>query len=256
VNVGGSTAGATQSGIIIQGDGSSNVGWFRSALNNANLEFQAPAGQNLTLSIGTASTIALGSATVGQTLRYNGSTFTNKALNLSDLGDVTEVSPALNQSLVYNGSVWSNKTVIDGSGNLNGSGLIIGTTGHAGKQFILYNTTTDATPTNLYLDGSSKLLTIGINTTWLVEVKFSARRTDAAGESDVFWFNGAIDCQASTSTTNMVGTGSIALIKESNAWLFNVSADNVNGALNLSVQGEVGKTIKWTALVTIVETTN
>ena len=154
--------------------------------------------------------------------------------------------------LIKNSSV-----TIDGSGNISGNSLTIGTSGkQISEEAILYNTTTDSTPTQLYLDGASQQLVLPNNSTWLIEVNVAARRTDAANESDVFWFAGGIDRQASAATTAMIGTANTTNIEQSTNWSITVSADTSNGALKVVATGEAGKTIRWTAFARIVEALN
>jgi len=108
----------------------------------------------------------------------------------------------------------------------------------------------------LYLDGASQQLVLPNNSTWLIEVNVAARRTDAANESDVFWFAGGIDRQASAATTAMIGTANTTNIEQSTNWSITVSADTSNGALKVVATGEAGKTIRWTAFARIVEALN
>src|SRR5271165_4503978 len=108
------------------------------------------------------------------------------------------------------------------------------------EEAVLYNTTTDATPTQLFLDGASQQLVLPNYSTWLIEVKISARRTDANNESDVFWFAGGIDRQGSAATTAMVGTANSTNIEQSTNWSIAVSADTSGGALKILATGEAG----------------
>lgn len=126
----------------------------------------------------------------------------------------------------------------------------------AQQQVIMYATTTNATPTGLFLDGTSQLLLLPDDTTCLVEIKLAARRTDVEGESDIFWFEGGIDRQTGAATAAMIGTRDLSQIEQQTNWNFSVGADIVNGGLNIQVQGEVGKTIKWTAFVNLTQSTN
>lgn len=124
------------------------------------------------------------------------------------------------------------------------------------KQVVLFGTTTDNTTTELFLNGSSQRLVLPNNATWLIEVKIAARRTDAASESDIFWFDGGIDRQANAASTAMIGTRDITQIEQETNWAVNVTNDTSNGSLKVTVTGENSKTIKWTALVSITESLN
>lgn len=122
VNHGGNTAGATASGINIEGDSAAIVGYFRSASDNGNLEFKAPTGSVLTLDVNANTTIVLSSASTAQVLRYNGTNFVNASLSLDDLSDAVITAPSNNQFLRYDGTNWINQTVSVGTGDVTGPG--------------------------------------------------------------------------------------------------------------------------------------
>lgn len=113
--------------------------------------------------------------------------------------------------------------------------------------------TSNATPTALFLDGSSAKITIPNNTTWAFKILVVARRTDADGENDAWEITGLIHRDANAASTaldasqiNQIGA---------TTWTCAVSADTTGGALQIDVAGAAAKTIQWVARIETVETT-
>ena len=118
--------------------------------------------------------------------------------------------------------------------------------------YVLRTVTTNATSTELFLDGSSARLTLIDNTTLYFEVRVAARRTDVHGESAAYHFRGCID--RNDGTVALVGSVAKTVVAEdSAAWDVDVTADDTNKALRITVTGEAGKTIRWVAHVETVE---
>lgn len=122
------------------------------------------------------------------------------------------------------------------------------------SQYVLRNSTSNSAPAELFLDGSSARLTISADTTWVFDILIVARRTDADGESAAYRFTGCIDNNAGT--TALVGSVTKVVIAEDTAaWDADVTADDTNDALIITVTGENAKTIQWVAFCRTVETT-
>lgn len=236
---------------------------------------QIVAGAQLTGgTITTSGTISLGTTSVTAGTYGNGSNVAQIIVNaygqitsatnigISGGGNVTGPLVSTNNAIAtYNGTtgtlIQNTNASVDSSGNITANGLTISSVStQLSRQAILYNTTTNNSSTQLFLDGVSQQLVLPNNATWIVEVKIAARRTDAASESDVFWFDGAIDRQANAASTAMVGTRDITQIEQQTNWSVSVTNDATNGALNVSVIGENSKTIRWTAFVNIIEALN
>lgn len=114
------------------------------------------------------------------------------------------------------------------------------------------NTTTNATPTELWKNGLvNTRLNIPNNTTWLFETQISARRVDGGQEFAAWIVKGVVNNTsgnvifAVSPATETYGTTS--------AWNVSVNADIPNLALDIFVTGQVGKTISWTAISTLVK---
>jgi hypothetical protein len=119
-----------------------------------------------------------------------------------------------------------------------------------------YIITTNATPTELTLDGStpsgsSNRIFIANDSTVSFEAMFTARRSDADNESAGYIIRGVIDNNANT--VAFAGTPTVTVLNEDiAAWDLTVSADNTNKCLVFTATGEAGKTIRWGGFVTLV----
>jgi len=122
------------------------------------------------------------------------------------------------------------------------------------SRFVVRRQTTNATPAEMFLDGSSLRMNIPPDTTWAFEILLVARRTDADNESAAYQFFGCIDNNGGT--TALVGAvQAFTPIEDTVAWAAAVTADNTNDALVITVTGEAAKTINWVARVETVEVT-
>jgi hypothetical protein len=116
----------------------------------------------------------------------------------------------------------------------------------------VYNTTTDATQTELFTDGSSARLTIPSDSLWFFSARIAARRTDADNEGASYELRGTIDNNAGT--TALVGQiMKIIYGEDTSAWDVTASADDTNDALLIQVTGEAAKTIDWICAVLLVQ---
>lgn len=125
--------------------------------------------------------------------------------------------------------------------------------------YVLRNITTDATGTELYLDGTSatQRLTLPNNSAITFDIYVVARRTDATGGTAGYRFNGIIKRDATAATTAIVGSVSKTVIAETNvSWDATCTADTTNGSIKITVTGEAAKTIRWVAQVQTTEVTN
>ena len=151
------------------------------------------------------------------------------------------------------------------SGGLYGSASKYGQEAHASGRFAangdaqrsiytLRRSTSNNTPSELFLDGSSSRLTIPSDSTYAFRILLVARRSDADNESAAYEFVGCIDNNAGT--TALVGSVTKTVVAEDTAgWDADVTADNTNDALVIKVTGENAKTIRWVATVWTTEVT-
>jgi hypothetical protein len=123
-------------------------------------------------------------------------------------------------------------------------------------QRILRNSTSTATLTELFLDGTSTQMVIANDTTWSFDCLVTARRTDADNESAGYRLTGVIDRQTNAASTALVGSVTAVTLAEDNAgWDATAVADTTTGALSIKVTGQAAKTIRWVAFCRTVETT-
>ena len=122
------------------------------------------------------------------------------------------------------------------------------------RTLVLRQTTTNASPAKMYLNGSSLQMVLANDSTWHFEIHVVARRTDADDESAGYRITGVIDRNGSAATTALVGTTTTTVeAEDTSAWNVAVSADTTDGALAITVTGETSKTIRWVAFVRTVE---
>ena len=110
-------------------------------------------------------------------------------------------------------------------------------------------TTTDATQTEIYLNGvASSRESVAANSTKGFLITLTAR-DDTNNASKRWRIEGAIQRDGSNNTA-LVSTPVGSIVAESasaTAWLQSVEADDTNEALIIKVTGEAGKTIQWLA---------
>ena len=116
--------------------------------------------------------------------------------------------------------------------------------------YVLRNTTTNATETEIFVDGSSQQLVIPTGAMFTFVATFAAVGPAGAGAS--YKIEGGI--VNNSGTTSFIGVPSKTILGESNAaWDVAVTADDTNDALKFTVTGEAATTIKWVATVLTTE---
>jgi hypothetical protein len=113
------------------------------------------------------------------------------------------------------------------------------------SDFILRTVTSNATPTELFLDGSSEVLTIDSGSLWAFDILVCARRV-GTDQNAAYHFYGAV------TSSGILGTPVKTVVYEDNsAWDFSV--DFTSGRLRLQATGAASTTIRWVANVKTVE---
>lgn len=217
-------------------------------------------GQDGTIGGGNANVVSAQSAVVAGGVS-NQVTAQNGAVG----GGTTNVASAVGAAISGGGNNAASGSYSSVPGGLYGSASKYGQRVQAAGRFaaagdaqhgsyVLRNSTANNTPTELFLDGSSARLTLASDTTYAFSILLVARRTDADGESAAYEFKGCIDNNAGT--TALVGSVTKTVLAEDTAgWDADVTADNTNDALILTVTGENAKTIRWVATVWTTEVT-
>lgn len=131
------------------------------------------------------------------------------------------------------------------------------------SRFVARNTTTDATATDLFLDGSSERIVLPASRSWRFSIDIMARQTagtaGTVGDSAFWTITGGIKRDGAGNTA-LIGTPQGTGVPGANdrdaaaaAWSVAVTADDTNDALDIAVTGEANKTIHWVAKIELVE---
>jgi hypothetical protein len=117
-------------------------------------------------------------------------------------------------------------------------------------RFVMRRKTTDATPTELFLDGASARLTIpsGKYLTGTINIA-GIKSTGDTAASYIRQFS--IKNQALTTT--LVGTVNTIGVDEAAGTSISITADDTNNALKVEVTGIAAETWRWVAAVDVVE---
>jgi hypothetical protein len=114
-------------------------------------------------------------------------------------------------------------------------------------------TTTDATPSKLALNGVGAVIAMQDNSTWAFSALVVAKRQDGGGDESAGWtVTGLIKC--ATGNPSFVGTPTVtSLGADDGSWVLGVSVDNTNDSLQFDVTGASSKTIYWVGRIELAE---
>jgi hypothetical protein len=117
------------------------------------------------------------------------------------------------------------------------------------EEYILGNKTTDATPANLFLDGTAatQRLLIASGTALQCTVMTFGIRSDGAQVASSYRY---VVIKNVGGTTSIVHQSNIGQHFDAVAYAITISADDVNDALQIEVTGAVGETLRWVSYVT------
>lgn len=135
-----------------------------------------------------------------------------------------------------------------------GANIYQGNATNRSAEYMVWNVTTNATPTELFLKGvTNSRIPITANSTMIVESFVTARRTDVIGESAAYKFNLAL--KDVNGTASIIGSGIEIIIGEDDpTWSVNMVVNDSDNTVRVVVTGTATKLISWTALVKTVET--
>ena len=123
--------------------------------------------------------------------------------------------------------------------------------------YVLRNITTDATSTELFLDGVSLPLVLPLNSVVSFSIIVAAKRTDSSGGGAGYQFDGVAIKGSTNGSVMIIGTPSKTILGETNTpWDITLTANPSNGSLKILATGETSKTIRWVATVLTTEVTN
>lgn len=122
------------------------------------------------------------------------------------------------------------------------------------SEFVLWRSTTDATATEMFLDGTAgtQRLTIPSATGWAFNARVIAKQTTTDWSINGWEIGGVI---------SRPGTGNAVILGQTTIWsaigdasaTLTISADTTNQSLKLGIQGIAGETWHWVAAVSITQ---
>jgi hypothetical protein len=122
------------------------------------------------------------------------------------------------------------------------------------KLYVLYNTTTDSTPTELFLDGTSVRIDLPEDSTMMFEADIIGR--DSTGTDHCsFRIQGLVD-RTSGSTVLVNTVNEVVVAETDDTWSATVEADDTNDTIAVKVIGADATTIRWTGFVKTVIVTH
>ena len=285
VSNGGTGAATLTSAGVLLGNGTSAI--QATAAGTANQVLRVPSGGgspafgsiNLASTSAVTGTLPIANGGTGQTtfasgiLKSDGTNLSSGSLSASDIPDISATYVTVNTNQTVNGV----KTFASGliasqitpSVNnyfaIGASGIPVrqmdrwvGVNNSKNTDLFPYNTSTSASPVDLFMDGSSVRLGLSNGETWYYEAKVLGTQTGGVsgtvGDSFGTRFTGVIK-RSSGGTTSMVGSTSQDIdARDTGAanWATSVTADTSNNALKISCTGETSKTIYWQSKVSIV----
>jgi hypothetical protein len=120
--------------------------------------------------------------------------------------------------------------------------------------YVLRNTTTNATPTEIFLDGSAADYIVPANFVVSFDVKVVCMNTAVTGAGAGFQIQGVIYRGATASTTAFIGTPALTILGRTPAGLTcSVTANTTTGALQIFVTGVASTTYHWVGRLETVE---
>lgn len=140
-----------------------------------------------------------------------------------------------------------------GAAGFVGSQGAIGFTGSAGSDIILTGTTTNATETEIFINGvANSRITVANNKSTLYEISIVSRRTDSGTESAAW--NLKTLAQNNGGTVTDIGDIYEIIIADTDGNLaVDARADSASQTMRVYVTGNVGKTYSWKASVSSTE---
>ncbi len=125
------------------------------------------------------------------------------------------------------------------------------------SNYILRAETSDATPTELFLDGVSETLDIPVNSVVTFSIQVAARQLTTPSTGAGYSFVGTVLRDSLASSITFVGTPSKTVISEIvEGWDINLSVDTTGGYIKLMATGTASNTIRWVASVQTTQVTN
>ena len=119
------------------------------------------------------------------------------------------------------------------------------------NQYLLTGTTTNATETELFATGNTRIsITSGKTSFYTVDI--IGKRTDVVGDYGAFRLQGVSNNTANT-YADLGNILEMVIYRTNSSYLCDARVDNTNKSLSVYVTGVSGHTISWQAVITTVE---
>lgn len=210
-----------------------------------------------TVAGGSLNTASAGGASIG-----GGASNTANAAHSTVAGGQSNTASAINASIGGGGSNSASGQYSTVPGGLGALAELYGEVAHAAgmfaqqgdaqpRDFVLRNSTTDATPTELFLDGVSARMVVPANASWIFSILIVVRRS--TGTTSTYKSEGQV--------SNVAGTVAVAGVTTTElndgiglpATPVSVTADDPNNSLIITCTGVAANTIRWVANARIVQ---
>jgi len=162
------------------------------------------------------------------------------------------------QAIYFDGGVASSSNSSGIENNVFNQGTITVNNGEVTfstyKLYVLFTTTTDDTPTEMFLDGSNTRIDLPEDSTMMFEADIIGR--DSSGTDHCsFRIQGLVD-RTSGSTVLINTVNEVVVAETDDTWSATVEADDVNDTIAVKVTGAAATTIRWTGFVKTVIVTH
>ena len=180
----------------------------------------------------------------------------NKTSTVLTIGNST-VNTAINTSsiavtkVVANSSIGSDGQILTS----NGAGVYwanAASTSKYSNQYLLTGTTTNATETEIFIDGGATRIPVAVNKTVYYTIDCICRRTDSTGDHGAFFLKG-VATNASGTTTDVGSIYEVIVTRSDANFAIDARANNASDSVNIFVTGATGKTVSWSCVVTTME---
>jgi hypothetical protein len=172
-------------------------------------------------------------------------TLTNKTLN----------NTSVTGSLTAGGGTGTNGQVLSSTG----TGVQCVTSSGGGgsssysNQYLLTGNTTNATETEIFINGANNTrIPVTLGTALFFNIDIIGRRTDVLGDSGTYHLKGAVS-NFTGNTANIGNLYEIVVTRTDAAFLVDARANSANSALSVYVKGANSKIVSWRAVVTTIE---
>lgn len=122
------------------------------------------------------------------------------------------------------------------------------------NQYVLSGTTTNATETEIFVNGiASSRIPVTTNTVLYYDADITCRRTDVSGDYAAFFLKGLATSSPSNIVSDVGAIYEVVVVRTDANFLVDIQANNTNKSLNVLVKGVAGKTISWKCVINTIE---